>query len=59
MFRDLSETFDPTREPFSERDLATLRRKQSRGELSQDTLDLLRHYDDSTLIEIANNLPAI
>ena len=59
MFRDLAEVFDPAQESFGEKHIAILKRMQSRGELSKDTLDLLEHYDDSTLIEHANNLPAI
>lgn len=59
MFRDLAEVFDPTQEPFGEKQIAVLKRMQSRGELSKDTLDLLEHYDDPTLIEHANNLLAI
>jgi hypothetical protein len=59
VFRDLKGLFDPHQEKFQERHVELLKEKLKFNELSQDTKDLLAHYDDEKLIEIINTLPAI
>lgn len=59
MFRDLSNVFDPIKGKFGPEHIAILKNKKNKGELSKDTLDLLAHYEDENLIDIANTLPAI
>lgn len=59
MFRELAETFNPSQQTFGQEQLDILKDKLQKGLLTQDTKDLLDHYDDKTLIDFANNLPAI
>lgn len=59
MFRNLSNDFDPQKEVFGKKQLQILRDKLSSGGLDKDTKDLLEHYDDITLVRMANRLPAI
>lgn len=59
MFRELAETFNPSQQTFGQEQLDVLKDKLEKGLLAQDTKDLLDHYDDKTLIGLANNLPAI
>lgn len=56
MFRELSHVFDPQKEPFTQEHLDLLRK---RSKNNQDTKDLFSHYDDETIIKLANELPAI
>ena len=55
MFRDLGGLFDPQKEPFTQKHLDQLRTAIT----SKDTKDLFAHYDDATIIKLANELPAI
>lgn len=59
MFNDLIGVFDPKKEKFTEVQLALLKEKRSRGTLSKDVIDLLDHFDDEQIIELANEMPAI
>lgn len=59
MYRDLGETFDPQKEVFGKKHLEILRDKLAKGQLNKDTKDLLDHYDDITIMKIANRMPAI
>lgn len=59
MFRDLKDVFDPEKEAFGEKHIEILKEKLKKRELSGDTKDLLDHYNDTDLINFANNLPAI
>lgn len=59
MFRDISELFDPRTDEFGEKEIQTLKEKLRQGTLSRDTIDLISHYDDSVLIDLARNMPAI
>lgn len=56
MFKELSHVFDPEKESFTQDHLDLLR---SRGTKSKDIRDLFEHYDDETIIKLANELPAI
>lgn len=56
MFRDLSNVFDPQKEKLTQEHLDLLRKRATR---SEDTKDLFDHYDDETIIKLANELPAI
>jgi hypothetical protein len=55
MFRDLGGLFDPQKEPFTQKHLDQLKIAIT----SKDTKDLFAHYDDETIIKLANELPAI
>src|SRR3989344_8173068 len=46
MFRDMEGLFDPHKERFNANHLAMLREKLGKGEVSNDTRELLSHYDD-------------
>lgn len=59
MFRELAETFNPSQQTFGQEQLDILKNKLKEGILTKDTRDLLQHYDDKALIDLANNLPAI
>jgi hypothetical protein len=59
MYNDLSDSFNPRNEVFGTHHLEMLKKKRESGNLSNDTKDLLDHYDDATLIELANTMPAI
>ncbi len=59
MFRDLDGLFDPHSEKFNQTHLEELKERSKEGSISTDTYDLLEHYDDDQLIEIANTMPAI
>lgn len=59
MFRNLGSDFNPEKEVFGKKQLQILREKLERRELTQDVKDLLDHYDDITLVKMANRLPAI
>ncbi len=59
MYRELGEVFDPQKEVFGKKHLEILKNKLSTGKLNKDTEDLFKHYDDATLIKLANRLPAI
>lgn len=59
MFNDLADIFDPAKQRFDENTLALLKKRREEGKLEKNTLDLLRHYDDRDIIDLANYLPAI
>jgi hypothetical protein len=59
MFNSLDEVFDPEKEVFGKKQLLLLREKAARGQLNQDTKDLLDHYDDIDLVKMANRFPAL
>jgi hypothetical protein len=59
MYRDLGPNFNPQKELFGKKQLIELREKLNKGQLNNDTKDLFDHYDDATLIKLANRLPAI
>lgn len=59
MFRELTGSFDPQKEAFAQKHIDMLRAKQSGVQLSKDTNDLFDIYDDSEIIRLANELPAI
>lgn len=59
MYRDLGETFDPQKEVFGKKHLGILRDKLAKGQLNNDTKDLFEHYDDITIMKMANRMPAI
>lgn len=59
MYRNINDAFDPQKEVFGKKQLEMLREKLSKGQVNEDTKDLLDHYDDATLIKLANRMPAI
>jgi len=59
MFRDVREFFDPTSDKFDLKHLMIVKKLRGQGQVSKDTKDLLEHYDDDFLIELANTMPAI
>lgn len=59
MFRDIRELFDPVSEKFDLKHLVMVKKLRGQGQVSKDTKDLLEHYDDNFLIELANTMPAI
>ncbi len=56
MFRELEHVFDPQKEPFTHEHIDLLRKRSTKN---QDIRDLFEHYDDETIIKMANELPAI
>lgn len=59
MYRDLGESFDPQKEVFGKKHLEILRSKLATGQINKDTRDLFDHYDDITIMKMANRMPAI
>ncbi len=59
MFRDVREFFDPNSDKFDLKHLMIVKKLRGQGQVSKDTKDLLEHYDDDFLIELANTMPAI
>ncbi|MEI6843484.1 MAG: hypothetical protein WCK48_03195 [bacterium] len=59
IFNNLKDVFDPKKEKFTETQLSLLKKKRDSGTLSRDVIDLLDHYDDEQIIELANTMPAI
>ncbi len=59
MYRDLGETFDIKKEVFGKKHLQILKDKYMKGQLDKDTKDLFDHYDDITIMKMANRMPAI
>lgn len=59
MFNDLHDVFDPQTQTFGIEQLNILKEKFKSGKLNQDTVDLLEHYSDEDIIELANTAPAI
>ncbi|MBX4181408.1 hypothetical protein KW807_00915 [Candidatus Parcubacteria bacterium] len=57
MFRDLGGKFNPNNQKFTPEHLKSLR--EMGGKISNDTRDLLAHYDDEELVRLANEMPAI
>lgn len=59
MFRELAGSFDPKKGPFTSDHLALIKKMKDEYKLGKDTVDLLNNYEDETIIELANHLPAI
>ncbi len=59
MFRDLEGYYNPYNEHFEIKHLLILKKLKNQGKLNNDTQDLLNHYEDDYLIELANTMPAI
>ena len=59
MYHALGHNFDPSKEVFGKNQLAILRAKLQEGSLDKDVKDLFDHYDDATIIRLANRMPAI
>lgn len=59
MYRDLGDVFNPQKEVFGKKHLEILKNKLAKGQLNKDTKDLFEHYDDITIIKMANRMPAI
>lgn len=59
MFNDLVGFLDPAKESFKMSHLLILKFKRIIGTLSYDVVDLLDHYSDEDIIELANTAPAI
>ncbi len=56
MFRELGHVFDPKKEKLTQEHLDLLRKRSTQA---QDVKNLFDHYDDETIIKLANELPAI
>ena len=59
VYRDLGDTFDPQKEVFGKKHLEILKDKLAKGQLDNDTKDLFEHYDDITIMKMANRMPSI